>query len=141
MKLRPFLPNDADFFERAQDFEEGWTEEMVRSSLSHGRLKGFVWEESGVPVSAVIFESAAETADIECVYTLPAFRKRGLARALIESAVRRAKEEGAEQVFLEVREDNAPAAALYESLGFARAGERKKYYKDGAAAIVMVKGI
>ena len=41
-------------------------------------------------------------------------------------------------VYLEVRTDNAPAIALYESLGFSTVGLRKRYYRaSGADAFTM----
>jgi len=42
-------------------------------------------------------------------------------------------------VFLEVRESNAPARALYGRAGFVSIAVRKKYYGDGEDAVVMVK--
>jgi ribosomal-protein-alanine N-acetyltransferase len=49
------------------------------------------------------------------------FRRRGLARALLATAL-----DGT--VFLEVRESNAAAIALYSTLGFVVTGRRKNYY-------------
>ena len=41
-------------------------------------------------------------------------------------------------VYLEVRTDNAPAIALYESAGFVTMGIRKRYYRvSGADAYTM----
>ncbi len=39
-------------------------------------------------------------------------------------------------VWLECREDNAIAIALYTKIGFKEAGRRPKYYKDGTTAIL-----
>ncbi|MGH7818387.1 MAG: GNAT family N-acetyltransferase [Candidatus Binatia bacterium] len=47
-----------------------------------------------------------------------AWRRRGVARVLLEAVAARARELGCCKVTLEVREDNAPAQALYRSLGF-----------------------
>ncbi len=53
---------------------------------------------------------------------LEGFRGRGLARALISAALLRAAREEAETVSLFVWADNAPARALYDSLGFRPSG-------------------
>lgn len=50
----------------------------------------------------------------------PAFRRIGVARLLCERVLRRSHELGSASVRLTVRQDNAPAIRLYESLGFAR---------------------
>ena len=55
----------------------------------------------------------------------PAFRGRGLGRALIDVLP-------AGRVFLEVRESNANARRLYEQCGFAVIGKRRKYYQHPA---------
>lgn len=56
-------------------------------------------------------------------------RRRGLGRALVEAIVAALTERGVRQVYLEVRESNAPARALYASFGFKEVGRRKAYYR------------
>lgn len=67
------------------------------------------------------------------------FRRQGLASRLLASALPLAYDAGIERVFLEVRERNTPAIALYRSFGFEECGRRKAYYADsGEDALVMV---
>jgi ribosomal-protein-alanine N-acetyltransferase len=40
-------------------------------------------------------------------------------------------------MFLEVSERNAAARALYAAAGFAEVGRRRRYYADGADALVL----
>ena len=54
----------------------------------------------------------------------PTFRRRGVASKLIN----RLMESGPESIFLEVRESNHAAQALYETHGFRPAGVRRNYY-------------
>jgi GNAT superfamily N-acetyltransferase len=49
-----------------------------------------------------------------------AVRGGGVARALMEAVRQLARTNGAAEVFLQTARDNAPARALYESLGYAR---------------------
>lgn len=49
---------------------------------------------------------------------LPAFRGRGVGRALLHAAEQRARARGCAKLTLEVREDNAGARALYQAQGF-----------------------
>jgi [ribosomal protein S18]-alanine N-acetyltransferase len=60
----------------------------------------------------------------------PERRRAGIARALLQEALSRARSLGAETAWLEVRPSNTPALALYKSLGFEEVGRRPKYYED-----------
>ncbi len=60
----------------------------------------------------------------------PTRRRRGIARALLEEALTRARALGAEIAWLEVRPSNQAAQALYESFGFKKVGVRPHYYAD-----------
>jgi ribosomal-protein-alanine N-acetyltransferase len=63
------------------------------------------------------------------------FQGRGIGRVLLDHLLDIA-DGGA--VFLEVRTDNAAAIGLYESVGFAAVGLRKRYYRvSGADAYTM----
>jgi ribosomal-protein-alanine N-acetyltransferase len=71
------------------------------------------------------------------VGVLPAFRRRGFARRLLEKTFFN-MDKDATQWFLEVRERNAAAIGLYRSFGFYEIGRRKAYYRDtGEAAVLM----
>ncbi len=67
----------------------------------------------------------------------PAFRRRGLARALVARVAADARNLGARTASLEVRASNDGARALYEALGFASLGVRPRYYSDGEDAVIM----
>ena len=56
-------------------------------------------------------------------------RRRGFGRLLLATLLRAARDAGCERAFLEVREGNAPARALYEGAGFRPCGRRKDYYR------------
>ncbi len=69
-------------------------------------------------------------------------RRRGLGAALVEHFLDLVRRNGAESVFLEVRESNAPARALYEKWAFVASGRRPRYYsKPQEDAIVYVRKI
>ena len=68
----------------------------------------------------------------------PDFRRQGIAGRLLVEALRAAQAEGARRAFLEVREGNAAAQAMYRKFGFEVTGRRPRYYKDtGEDAILM----
>ena len=64
------------------------------------------------------------------VAVFPAFRRRGAARALLAGLARRGRELGLSFLSLEVREGNAPARALYASMGYREAGRRRDFYRS-----------
>jgi ribosomal protein S18 acetylase RimI-like enzyme len=57
---------------------------------------------------------------VEEVYVVPHLRGRGLGRAMMEAAIDIARERGAIHMDLGTSEDDVPARALYERLGFDR---------------------
>ncbi len=69
--------------------------------------------------------------------THPDHLRRGIGRALLRELLRLAADLGAPTAVLEVRPENLPALRLYESLGFIRIGERRGFYPDGGAALLM----
>ena len=71
----------------------------------------------------------------------PAFRREHLGSRLLEAVLQEARAQGAKQIFLEVREGNAPARGLYEKYGFRPIARRKHYYDHPVEnAIVMAWG-
>ena len=70
----------------------------------------------------------------------PASRRQGLGRALIQAAT--ASVEVAQQAwFLEVRESNQAALALYESAGFEPTGRRENYYGNPPEAAIVMRRV
>jgi ribosomal-protein-alanine N-acetyltransferase len=95
--------------------------------VSEDRLAGFAVARLTTPTEPYEME-------ILNVAVHPGFRRRGLARRLIQRLLEGYR--GA--VFLEVRQSNLAARKLYHSLGFEVAGVRPDYYSSpGESAIVM----
>jgi ribosomal protein S18 acetylase RimI-like enzyme len=126
-----------------------WSAEDVRVEL--GRGDSLVLAADGVSPWATGGERTATLAayavwrrnvdEVELlrVAVHPASRRHGLARLLLTSDAAGVFC-GASRVHLEVRESNAPARALYESLGFTEVGKRPRYYGDGEAAVLYARG-
>lgn len=63
-------------------------------------------------------ESGGKEALIDEIFIAPDYRKKGLASALINASLDRARELGTKAVFLETEADNPSSRALYERHGF-----------------------
>jgi ribosomal-protein-alanine N-acetyltransferase len=63
------------------------------------------------------------------------FRRLGIAESLIRAQLRNKKGEW----FLEVRESNLPARALYEKIGFREAGRRAGYYSEPPESCIVMR--
>lgn len=84
-------------------------------------FSGYVWVEEGKIVGNTTLTRAGlgrRDCVISNVAVHPAYRRRGIARQMMEAAIQAARQRGAPWVVLEVRQDNYAAKALYEQLGF-----------------------
>ena len=116
--------------------ESAWTMESLRSQLDKADSRCTVAAEDDTVIGYLAFEQVLDEGSIVEVAVHPDYRRRGIAKALITSAINSA--EGLHTVFLEVRESNVPAVRLYESFGFERIGVRKGYYqKPKEDAVIM----
>lgn len=70
------------------------------------------------------------------------YRRKGLARKMLEYSFDVSKKRGIERLILEVRESNEPARRLYLGLGFEELGVRKNFYeKPVENAVIMGRTI
>ena len=78
----------------------------------------------------VVARVNAEDCELENVVVSLAVRRKGIGSKLVAALLQEARNLGAARIFLEVRESNTPARALYEKCGFEINGRRKSYYRD-----------
>ena len=71
-----------------------------------------------------------DEAELLQIGVLPLFRRKGIGGALLNEVIAYLKNEQVSRLFLEVRESNCVAQALYKSYGFKESGRRKGYYKS-----------
>lgn len=78
--------------------------------------------EAATAVCQLRYSFSVWRAGTECVledlFVRPDVRRGGLGAALVEAALKRARERGARWIELDAYEDNEPAIALYERYGF-----------------------
>lgn len=71
-------------------------------------------------------ESPREALYVAALATAPEFRRRGVARALLDAAADEARRLGLIRICLETEADNVPARRLYESCGFLLAAHGRR---------------
>ena len=81
------------------------------------------------PVGFALARVAADEAELLSLGVVPAARRRGAARALLDAIIRQAQRRGAVTLFLEVAETNDAARLLYATNGFVAVGRRPDYYQ------------
>lgn len=89
---------------------------MERASGAKAAILGRIEDRAAGGAFVAIHD---ETAMLHGLVTLPAFRRKGLGRALMHEAVRWSRENGARSLTLVVTVANEPANALYRDLGMA----------------------
>jgi ribosomal-protein-alanine N-acetyltransferase len=118
---------------------DAWSEALVLDGLAH-RLPtvGYVVARSrDRVVGHAVASYAGDVAELQRIAVEPAARRSGVATALLDEVVRRARLSAADRLLLEVREDNAGALAFYAARGFTEVDRRPRYYRDGATAVVL----
>lgn len=127
-------------------FASPWSDGELHSLLVQDTVFGFVARQSnayGRPLTGgfVLSRVAAGEAEILTIGVDPRFARLGLGWRLMRAALREARDQAAEAVFLEVDETNGAAIGLYRKLGFVDVGKRRAYYQGPGgtktAALVM----
>jgi len=149
MELRPTPYDDpvavamvdalfADLNERYGEEDDGgagWYAEIVADKVAPPEGTFLVAWLDGEPVGCGgIKRWDATTAEVKRMYTAPAGRRRGVARAVLRGLEAAARDLGYEAVRLETGEEQPEAMRLYESAGFHRIPNYGRYRDDPRSA-------
>jgi ribosomal-protein-alanine N-acetyltransferase len=114
-------------------FGEAWSAAQVLGSLAAGSAWLRLAQGPGAePLGFTLCRLIRPEAELLLVGVAPAARRRGIGRALLAAAAADARERGATTLFLEVRDGNAAALALYRAAGYAGIGRRRDYYRGSS---------
>jgi len=142
--LRPATAGDA---RAVGDLEEtlfgtdAWSLPTVVSELTGPGRCAVVALEGEALVGYAITLAGAEVVDLQRIAVLPGHRRRGVAAALLDAVRDAAVEAGARRMLLEVSATNTTALAFYERSGFTGIDRRRRYYRDGADALVLARDL
>lgn len=148
MIIRAATPEDVDAvvdLERVTLGDDAWSAGLVSEGI-HGALPTVHYLVAEAPdglvgfvglVGHAVVSLAGDVAELQRIGVVAAGRRTGVAAALLARADDLAREAGAERLLLEVREGNAGARAFYAAAGFVEIARRRRYYSDGAGAVVL----
>jgi len=143
--LRPAVEGDLREVVRIEKlcFADPWTEESFRRLLAGQPaifLVALVPPDSTIVGYAIAF-SIDEDAEVLNVAVEPDFRDRGLAGQMLDAVLIQLRARGVRTAFLEVRESNRAARALYGSRGFTEIGRRVRYYRKPVEDALVMRRI
>ena len=135
--IRPVSEADLEALVRLESVGAAhpWSRNSLAGHLEGRFACGWVLEADRV-VGHLLGQCILDEAEIHTVVVHPEARRRGHGRQLVEHALACWSAAGVTVVHLEVRDDNGPAIALYEGLGFTGVGRRAGYYGDVDARLL-----
>ena len=119
---RPATAADVDAvveLERTCLGDDAWSRGLVEQGVAAAlpTVAYLVAELDGTVVGHAVASAAGDDAELQRIAVAPAYRRSGVASALLAEVERRAAEDGATRLLLEVREDNADGDRLLREPG------------------------
>lgn len=122
--------------------QDSWTEKAFIDIIQNPVYLNLVAKTNDIIIGYISVSMAADEADITNIAIDSRYRRNGIADKLLQCTFEYASNEGINKIFLEVRQSNLPAIALYEKNDFITLGIRKNYYSNPKEdAIIMQKNI
>ena len=109
-------------------FPDPWPQSILVRELENELSLWLVAKESGRVLGYIGSQSVLDESDMMNLAVSPDARRQGIGRMLVRSLCEALAAKGIRSLMLEVRESNAPAVSLYESMGFQQVGLRPNYY-------------
>lgn len=121
--------NDIVRIERAS-FADPWSEDSFRRILGgHSAIFQVMVIPANEVAGYIIAFAIGSDAELLNVAVEPRHRGQGLAGMMLDAVLIQLGASGVRTAFLEVRESNRAALALYGSRGFTEIGRRRNYYR------------
>ncbi|GAC1627409.1 MAG: ribosomal protein S18-alanine N-acetyltransferase [Candidatus Acidiferrum sp.] len=115
-----------------------WTRKTIEKLGAPGEW-AWVIESEGRIEGYLVVRMVMDEAEILNLAVEQTERRQGRGTALLQESLTELEKSGVRQVFLEVRESNAPAIAFYSKHGFEMFGKRSGYYRDPEEAALCMK--
>jgi ribosomal-protein-alanine acetyltransferase len=131
-RVRPATPADLPALlglDRGAPAAAHWSEADYRRLFAEAGRVALVIEDGSVE-GFIIGRDLGSEWEIENIVIAGSAQRRGLGTRLVQELLELAQTQGAQAVFLEVRESNRAARALYSKFGFVESRRRKSYYRN-----------
>lgn len=112
-------------WDRKNLYDELKTKALAIVAVQNENILGFI-----------VFRQQDETLDVMTLGTSPGHQRLGIMSQLLDFMLKYAANEN-KKIMLEVHAANCSAIELYQKKGFQIIYKRERYYKDGAAALIM----
>lgn len=116
-------------------YGEAWTEAQCAGIMGMPGAWLLVARTAEGPAGFALSRAVAGEGELLLIGVRPAWRRRGVGRALLDRVIETARERGVGPLHLEVRAGNE-AMALYMAAGFKCVGRRSQYYRGGDGRMI-----
>jgi len=111
-------------------FPDPWSKALLMRKIDDPAAIFCIAEREGKVLGYAILQGMPPEAEVINIAVYKEARCQGVGHNLLQALLDEAKTQGIATVYLEVRESNADAIALYASQGFKAVGLRKHYYQN-----------
>lgn len=123
---------DIIYYIKKEQFSNPWKKKVFYDELNNDLSYFYVAEDTSLNeiIGYIIFWVIQETIELHDIAVTEKYKKRGIASRLMCFMLETAHARKVEEIFLEVRQSNAAAIALYEKYNFKKIDVRKNYYTE-----------
>ena len=128
--VRSMAPGDVSAVVELEtaSFSSPWSESTFHTLLDRPGAELMVLDDGGEVIGYAVLWCILDQGELANIAIRPDRRGGGLGATLLDAVLERARSRGVETLFLEVRESNAVARAMYARFGFSELGVRRDYY-------------
>lgn len=117
--------------EKSLQAQQGWTFSQLQQTLMQPQNRLYVLLQHQQCIGYCLLATVSDDeAEILLVGIATQWQQQGLATYLLNNVVAAVRQQHIQHIFLEVKQSNLAAIALYHKLGFKQVGLRKQYYTN-----------
>ena len=132
MIIRAAEQMDIDAIVRVENacFSTPWSIDAIKHEICENKLADFMiaCDEENNIIGYIGIWTLLNECQINKIAVIPEKRKNGIGKTILNHVLEFTRDIGVKNWYLDVRESNTAAQALYRSAGFSSVGTRKNYY-------------